>query len=638
MSQGRRLWLGSVCLATAAWLGAPVAMAETLTPLSLDMTPTSSLASPAPASSDATHPASASRLTEQISRPLQPELPPDVAAEPPKFLFPLDDATPSRSSSPDKAQPPVAKLNNELKLLERPVDAAPAGAKTAAAAPDMSASASPTAEDIEAAVEAMVNEDVAARPIGARDWRLARIKIGLVYLGHGFAPLWTNENGFTPRAQLAIARLARAAEDGLDLGALALPSATGKGGTPAERAQADVMLSAAIVAYAVQASGGRIEPTSISPEITARPEVADPFKALTLVAAAADPGAALEDFNPRQKGYRELRDKLAELRAENAPVAKAIPQGPMLKVGMSDPRVPLIRARFGLDDLADGEISNALVYDAQVAAVVANFQRARGLPASGLLTASTVRALSGEAHSGQEAAVLANMEMWRWEPRDMGEERVEVNVPDFTLKVMQGDEIIHQARVIVGKPDTQTAIFSNHIKYILVNPAWNVPISIIKKEMLPKLVNDPDYLTRAGFEVTRKGDTITVRQPPGERNALGHILFMFPNEHSIYLHDTPSRGLFASQRRAFSHGCVRVDEPMRLGELLMGGPEKGWTQTRLHALVGNTEHTIFLPHPLAIHIEYFTAFVDDDGALQMREDIYGHARKVEAALGLEGKG
>jgi len=202
---------------------------------------------------------------------------------------------------------------------------------------------------------------------------------------------------------------------------------------------------------------------------------------------------------------------------------------------------------------------------------------------------------------------------------------------------MRGEEVIHKARVIVGKPDTPTAIFSNRIKYLLVNPAWVVPKSIIAKEMLPKLALDPDYLIKAGFEVTRKGDTITVRQPPGEHNALGHLLFMFPNEHAIYLHDTPSRGLFAAQRRAFSHGCVRVDDPMRLGELAMGGAAAGWTQARLRALEGGVERTIFLPHPLAIHIEYFTAFVDQSGALQMRDDIYGHERRVETALGLDSR-
>jgi L,D-transpeptidase YcbB len=630
--QGKSFWLASVCLAAVACLclaGAPTRAGEILLPLSVDMAPTGSLN------------AASQRQAEQTGLPIQPELPPDAGAEPPTFLIPVvkppSPANPSTEGARNAPQP-VAKLNDDNAAPSSPARlAAPAG-QSIASQPASAAPAGLAAEDVEAAVDAMVNEDVAFKPIGVRDWRVARIKVGLLYLQRGFVPLWTDEKGFTRRGRAAIRRLGRAAEDGLDLSSLPISTFAAKNATPTELAQADVLVSAAIVAYAIQASGGRIDPTSISPEITAKADVADSFKALALVAAAADPDAVLQDFNPSQKGYRELRDKLAELRGADAPVAKAIPAGPMLKVGMVDPRVPLIRARFGADDPIEAEASNALVYDAQVAGLVAKFQRANGLPASGILTANTVRALSGDVGSSQEAAVIANMEMWRWEPRDMGEERVEVNVPDFSLKVMQGEEIVHEARVIVGKPDTQTAIFSNQIKYLLLNPAWNVPVSIIKKEMLPKLVKDPDYLTRAGFEVTHKGDTITVRQPPGERNALGHILFMFPNEHSIYLHDTPSRGLFASQRRAFSHGCVRVDDPMRLGEIVMGGAEKGWTQARLRALVGNTERTIFLPRPLSIHIEYFTAFVDDSGALQMREDIYGHARRVEAALGLEGQG
>ena len=643
ISQGKSFWLASICVAVGAGLclsGSLAGAGEVLLPLSADMTPTGSLTaspteSPPGAPSHAASPASAQRHAAQTGFPIQPELPPDVAAEPPSFLvaaFMLR----RRGSRFTTSRAPRAASRQAQRRTQAPAAISAAAPKSAPAQPD--AAASPARRDIEAAVDAMVDEDVAAKPIGVGDWRIARIKIGLFYLQRGFAPLWTNDEGLTQSGRGAVARLARASEDGLDLSTFAISNLAGKGRTAAQRAQADVMLSAAIVAYAVQASGGRIEPSSISPEITARPDVADPFKALALVAAAADPDAVLEDFIPSQKGYRDLRDKLAELRANDAPVAKTIPPGPMLKIGMVDPRVPLIRARFGLDELAEGETPRTLVYDAQVAAVVAGFQRANGLPASGLLTANTVRALSGDGNSAQEAAILASMEMWRWEPRDMGEERVEVNVPDFTLKVMKGDEVVHQARVIVGKPATQTAIFSNQIKYLLLNPAWNVPLSIIKKEMLPKLVKDPDYLTRAGFEVIHKGDTIYVRQPPGERNALGHILFMFPNEHSIYLHDTPSRGLFASQQRAFSHGCVRVDDPMRLGELVMGGAEKGWTQTRLRALVGNTERTIFLPRPLAIHIEYFTAFVDDSGALQMREDIYGHTGRVEAALGLEGRG
>jgi murein L,D-transpeptidase YcbB/YkuD len=224
------------------------------------------------------------------------------------------------------------------------------------------------------------------------------------------------------------------------------------------------------------------------------------------------------------------------------------------------------------------------------------------------------------------------MEMWRWEPREMGEERIEVNVADFTLRVFKGDEALHSAKIIVGKPDTPTPIFSNTMRYILVNPSWTVPTSIIRKEMLPKLAEDPDYFTRMGYEVTKHGDTISVKQPPGEKNALGRIAFMFPNQHSVYLHDTPSRSLFGVSKRAFSHGCVRVDQPIRLAELLMGG---SWSEQRFRALIGGTERTVFLPRPLPIHIEYFTAFVDEDGDLKIREDLYGHMRRLESALGLD---
>ena len=224
--------------------------------------------------------------------------------------------------------------------------------------------------------------------------------------------------------------------------------------------------------------------------------------------------------------------------------------------------------------------------------------------------------------------ILANMEMWRWEPRAMGEERIEINIPDYSLKVMDGDDLVHEARVIVGKPDTPTPIFSNEVRYILVNPIWRVPDSIIKKEMAPKLAEDPDYLTRHGFEVSQVGDRLVVRQPPGEANALGRILFMFPNEHAVYLHDTPARGLFAASRRAFSHGCVRVEQPMRLAELFMGGATAGWTPGACNRCSGATERTVFLPHTIPIHLEYFTEFVDGSGALQDREDIYGIARRV----------
>ncbi|MGD0721468.1 MAG: L,D-transpeptidase family protein [Roseiarcus sp.] len=535
--------------------------------------------------------------------PFQPELPPDVDGLPPELAGPAAD---------------------------HPAASAPGAGASEATSP------AEVAPALEAELETLLRADGASTAGAPRRERKARLAIGIFFFERGFAALWTAADGFTPRARAAIARLGRAAEDGLDLSGIAIPDPRGEGWSAARRARAEIALSQAIVAYAAQASGGRVEPGAISHEITARPEVADPLQALGAVAAAQDADAALEAFNPPHKGYRDLREKLARLRAEALPAAP-IAAGPTPTLGAEDPQAPIMRTRFRFDAPAAGPGSGALVHDVRVAAAVGEFQRARAVEPWGRLKASTLRALSGESAGREEAAILANMEMWRWEPRDMGEERVEVNIPDFTLKLMRGEEVIHKARVIVGKPDTPTAIFSNRIKYLLVNPAWVVPKSIIAKEMLPKLALDPDYLIKAGFEVTRKGDTITVRQPPGEHNALGHLLFMFPNEHAIYLHDTPSRGLFAAQRRAFSHGCVRVDDPMRLGELAMGGAAAGWTQARLRALEGGVERTIFLPHPLAIHIEYFTAFVDQSGALQMRDDIYGHERRVETALGLDSR-
>jgi len=379
-----------------------------------------------------------------------------------------------------------------------------------------------------------------------------------------------------------------------------------------------------VIVYAFQASGGRVNPAHISPLITARAEIVDPARALETVAAAADKDAALADFNPPQKGYQALRARLAELRAAY-PDIDAMSRSRAARPESAKARgAALIRPNF------DPSAAEAKTERRQFAAADAARTDAAAIAR---LDPSVSQALAGRGPRALEAAILANMEMWRWEPRDMGEERIEVNVADFTLRIFKGDEALHSAKIIVGKPDTPTPIFSNKMRYILVNPSWTVPTSIIRKEMLPKLAEDPDYFTRMGYEVTKHGDTISVKQPPGEKNALGHIAFMFPNQHSVYLHDTPSRSLFGASRRAFSHGCVRVDQPIRLAELVMGG---SWSEQRFRALIGGTERTVFLPRPLPIHIEYFTAFVDEDGDLQIREDLYGHMRRLESALGLDG--
>ena len=522
-----------------------------------------------------------------------------------------------------------------------PPAAAPAPAQPAPpVASQPAAIAQITRDDMRIAAEALLRSEVpqgVRAPQQAQQLRREREALIAFYAARDYAPLWIADGKWTSPAQSAAARIARAVDDGLDLAAYAAPrfEAGANAGASQAAALADLRLSEAASAYARQASGSRVDPTRLSYLITSRPSVPDVAHVLAALATSADTGAALLAYNPPHQAYRNLRAKLHDLRAPSGAASAQItpiPPGPPLRPGMHDPRVPLLRARFGL---AEGGADPTL-YDAQVAAAIADFQRANSLPANGVLTPRTIAALGGGEPVKLENEILANMERWRWMPRDMGADRIEVNIPDYMVNVFHNNGVIHRTRAVVGKPDTPTPVFSEKMEYLIVNPSWNVPQSIIEKEMLPRLANDPDYLLRQGYEVIQKGDTLIVRQPPGERNALGRIKFMFPNQHAVYLHDTPSRALFGNEKRAYSHGCVRVDQPFKLAEVLLGR-DGGWSEERVKALVGGPERTINLPQHLPIHIMYFTAAADEAGNVQLKDDIYGYSRRVKGALGLEGE-
>ncbi len=545
--------------------------------------------------------------------------------------LPLPDAT-------DRpALPPPEAISRPAAEASPPPGAAEVS-KSGDARPDTEAAVL-DATTLRAAVDAFVGPEARPTTAGGSTDEQARRKereaIAAVYADRGFAPLWVEDGAFTAPAQALVSRIDLAGADGLDL--RGTPIAVPRGGDPAALAAAELSLTRAIVAYGRQASGGRIAPSRLAPMIAAEPDVADAARILGAVSRAPDAGEALRAFNPPQPGYAALRGKLAELRqrGEMAGGRDPIPYGPILKPGMRDARVPLIRARFGLGLPADAEEADKLAYDTRVAAAVADFQRSRGMPASGLLTIRTIGALSGGNPRRLENEIVANMERWRWLPRDLGATHIEVNIPDYTLDVKRGDAVVHHARVVVGKPDHETPVFSQLMRFIIVNPYWNVPLSIVKKEMMPKLAADPNYFADHGYEVVEHDGVTFVRQPPGDGNALGHIKFMFPNKFSVYLHDTNARALFGNDQRAMSHGCVRVDQPFKLAETVLG-PGNGWTEARIKKMVGGNERTINLPQPVPVHIVYFTAFVDATGALKLRDDVYGYSAKVRNALGLEG--
>ena len=499
---------------------------------------------------------------------------------------------------------------------------------------------------LNAAVKADLDKRDLTEPRGAKagERRKEDKAIAFFYATRGFSPIWSKDGHPVDAVASVIQRLGRAGDDALDDvdGPIGLTTQ----GSLEAIAASDVELTEAVVSYARQATGSRVDPKEIGPLIGLRPKLADPAEVLEPLADAGDnAGDELQALNPIDPRYAALRTKLDELRANRTSAAAGGPPiapGPTLHVGMRDARVPALRARFHLGP-GVGSKPDERRYDSLVAEAVAHYQRTNGLPPSGALTGETVAALSGKRLSPLEGTLVANMEMWRWMPRDLGANHIEVNVPDFLVTVYHDGTALSQHRVVVGKVDTPTPLFSNAVKYLIVNPYWNVPQSIIKKEMLPKGGGDLSYLEGRGYSVVWHGGQWVVRQLPGDKNALGRIKFLFPNDYAVYLHDTPSKALFSVAKRAFSHGCVRVDQPFSFAESVLAdataaGAHGHWSEGRLEGMIGDKERYVNLPTPLPIHIEYFTASVDPTlGTVKLRDDVYGYARAVAVALGQSGQ-
>jgi murein L,D-transpeptidase YcbB/YkuD len=469
------------------------------------------------------------------------------------------------------------------------------------------------------------------------------------YAERGYLPVWIVNGRISDHGKTVIARLGEADTDGLDPHDYRTPPSGLGGYAPASLsvlADAEVMLSTAVAGYAHDAYAGRLVPGSVSPNIGWPAKTVDIAAVLASVTTADDPATVLADYNPQQKEFILLRGKLAEMRAaeagKNEPVV--IPDGPTLKLGMTDARVVLLRKRFDLPT----DVANADVYDETVLAAVQAFQKSSRLKADGVVGKGTL-AVINKRGPDPVPLILANMERWRWMPRNLGNFYVRVNIPNFDLDVYSDGNVIYNTRIVVGKVDLPTPVFSDRIQFAVVNPSWSVPSSIIAKEYLPALRNGGvprgfDVYAKVGgrfrpvdpFMVnwaTVSANDIQLRQPPGERNALGVIKFMFPNKYAVYLHDTPSKALFANDYRAYSHGCMRVMNPWDFADVLFT-QESGWSVSRLKKLVGGPERRVDFPRAINVHITYFTAWVDDSGALQTRPDLYGHDKRVEQALGL----
>jgi L,D-transpeptidase YcbB len=479
------------------------------------------------------------------------------------------------------------------------------------------------------------------------------------YAATGFRPVWVEDGKLTPRAEAVLTLLSAAGDEGLEPANYLPPSLASfstasrpVAGDMRALSRLDVGLTAMAVKYAQHASGGQFDPRRLSRYHDITPETVSATQAIKVLAFSPFPDAYLRDLQPRHPAYAAMKSTLAELRQELAGREFVpIPEGKRVKPGKSDARIVTLRTR--LHDMALLPPEAALdagseTLDAIVSAALKRFQKQAKIKQTGALDSATVVALNDHGSDRDLRRLTYNMERMRWLPKNLGSKFVFVNTAAFQVSVMNQGTEIWRSKVIVGKPLNQTSAFHDEIETVVFNPSWGVPPSIIANEYLPKLWEDPSYLDREGFRVIdSSGDIIPssyidwnsysgrvpfdIEQPPGDGNALGQLKFLFPNKHNIYMHDTPIKKLFAKDERAYSHGCVRVQNPREFAMALLG-----WSRVKVDQKTDSgVSQTVRLPAKVPVHLTYFTAWPDENGRMLYFSDIYGRDKTLEKALSAE---
>jgi murein L,D-transpeptidase YcbB/YkuD len=418
---------------------------------------------------------------------------------------------------------------------------------------------------------------------------------------------------------------------------------------PSERAAFDLLLTDSIILLGYHLRFGKVDPTKLDPNWNSSRELLGEDPALTIQSAIDSP--SLREFAarviPRAFLYDRFKQGLAEYRALEANGGwPLVPAGSTLRPGGNDERVPAIAARLAVtaDLPAESALVAGTLYDEPLVAGLRRFQERHGLTPDGILGAATLAALNVPVAARIEQ-LRANLERARWVLYDPESEYLVVNIAGYQLYLVRRGEVEYRTRVQVGLPYRQTPIFKAELTYLVVNPTWTVPPTIFRDDILPELRRNPAYLATRNIELFDLSnalvDPLTVDwsgrsfpyrlvQRPGADNALGRIKLMFPNEHAVYLHDTPRRDLFDRDSRAFSSGCIRVENPFELAERLL---PRAWSRERVDALVasGRTE-TVFLAKPLTVLLLYWTAEIDAAGRVAFFPDVYDRDARVIGAL------
>jgi len=476
------------------------------------------------------------------------------------------------------------------------------------------------------------------------------------YRSRGYRPAWSNAEGPSPLADDLVAQLRQADTHGLKpenyhLERIAAMLAEARTGEPRPKAMAelDLLLTDAWFLYASHLLAGHVNPVTLGAEWHIRRPEADLAELLRSALETGDIAAGLASLLPDGPGYGMLRQALGRYRDLAAQGGwPAIPDGPSLKAGDSDPRVATLRTRLMVTGELDPTLAKGEEFDDEVEQAVIRFQQRHGLAPDGVLGPRTLAALNVTVEERVQQIVV-NLERLRWLPVELGNRHIVVNVANFTLHVVENGQPVLSMRAIVGRTYRQTPSFTAKLNHLIFSPYWHIPHSIAVKDLLPKIQKDRRFLARQKIQVFRGSTRIDpqtvnwhslsetnfpyrLRQDPGPLNSLGRVKFMLPNRFNVYIHDTSSRELFDRTVRDFSSGCIRIDRPLELaGYLLADDPE--WTSEKILAAMEQPRETLVrLRRPIPVYFLYATAWVDADGTLQFREDLYGRDGLVATAL------
>ena len=488
--------------------------------------------------------------------------------------------------------------------------------------------------------------------IDEADIRAIRI-LPMFYERRGFEPVWCDPGKLEELRQLITASV----DDGLvpeDYHLTAINEIVGsedRASSPQGKADLDILCTDALLTLAYHMKFGKVDPERLDANWNIYEDIADLPVIIELMKELFEGGSgavtrAIDEIRPPYKIYRALSRALVKYRAiESDGGWPTIPEGEVLKEGVRDERVITLRERLAVTGDLEGEQPDDDLFDEDVVKGIKSFQQRHGLDVDGVVGNMTISTLNIPV-SEKIARIRVNLERLRWLLQDESRSFIVVNIAGFEVFFLREEELVWRSRVQVGKEYRKTPVFRADMEYIVFNPTWTVPPTILKKDMIPKAVKNPAYLDGKNIKVIDKNGRVIpsdkvdwkkyldggfpyiLRQDPGPNNALGRVKFIFPNKHFVFLHDTPSRSLFSRSKRTFSSGCIRVEYPLEFAKALLNDPGS-WNIEKIEQLIESAvTKTVHLDQPILVFLLYWTAFVDVDGTVHFREDIYGRDEPV----------